>query len=452
MPLLCRAVAGTVRSMTEPGENSPAQATPCASAAAPSLPQHSLWRCAWRRHSPWLKRLLLTTTLCISVAQADAQPTYDVLRIGVLNDMSGPYADIGGPGSVLAARMAAEDFGGRVLNVPIEIIAGDHQNKADIGSAIVRRWIDGEKVSAIADVPTSSVALAVQDITREKQRVFLDSGGAVADLSGKSCSPFSIQTADDTYALSVGTTRAVLESGADTWFFITADFAFGHAIETESTRIITAAGGKVLGDATHPQNTSDFAAYLLQAQGSHAKAIALANAGNDTINTIKQAGEFGITAGGQKVVGLILFITDIRALGLGAAHGLLLTAGFYWDMNDAARQWSHRFEQRFGQMPTREQATAYATVIHYLNAVQAAGTDDAATVVARMKATPMAYFGQTGTFQSNGRFMHDLALYEVKTPQESTGAWDYYKLIRTIPATTAFQAANQSGCPTSKAN
>ncbi len=401
---------------------------------------------------PCLNRLLLTTAFCAATGLAQAQATYDVLRIGVLNDMSGPYADIGGPGSVLAARMAAEDFGGKVLNVPIEIIVGDHQNKADIGSTIVRRWLDSEKVSAVADVPTSSVALAVQDITREKQKVFLDSGGAVADLSGKNCSPFAIQTADDTYALSVGTTRAVVESGADTWFFITADFAFGHAIESESTRVITAAGGKVLGDALHPQGTSDFAAYLLRAQASHAKAIALANAGSDTINAIKQAGEFGITAGDQKLVGLILFITDIRALGLGAAHGLLLTAGFYWDMNDAARAWSHRFEQRSGRMPTREQATAYATVTHYLEAVQAAGTDDAATVVARMKATPMMYFGQMGTFQSNGRFLHDLALYEVKTPQESTGPWDYYKLVRSIPATAAFQAADQSGCPASKAN
>ncbi len=406
----------------------------------------------WEAALPLLKRLLLTATLCTATALAHAQATYDVMRIGVLNDMSGPYADIGGPGSVLAARMAAEDFGGKVLNVPIEIIAGDHQNKADIGSTIVRRWIDSEKVSAVADVPTSSVALAVQDITREKQTVFLDSGGAVAELSGKSCSPFSIQTADDTYALSVGTTRAVVESGADTWFFITADFAFGHAIEAESTRIITAAGGKVLGDAMHPQGTSDFAAYLLKAQASHAKAIALANAGSDTINAIKQAGEFGIAAGGQKLVGLILFITDVRALGLRAAHGLLLTAGFYWDMNEAAREWSHRFEQRFGRMPTREQATAYATILHYLEAVQAAGTDDAATVVARMKTTPMAYFGQTGTFQSNGRFMHDLALYEVKTPQESAGPWDDYKLVRSIPATTAFQAADQSGCPASQAN
>jgi len=326
------------------------------------------------------------------------------------------------------------------------------QNKADVGSAIVRRWIDNEKVSAVADVPTSSVALAVQDVLREKQKVFLISGAATADLSGKNCSPFSNQTADDTYALSVGTTRAVVESGADTWFFLTADYVFGHTIEAESTRIITESGGKVPGHAFHPQNTSDYASYLLQAQASRAKAIGLANAGNDTINAIKQANEFGLTSGGQKLVGLILFISDIHSLGLASAHSLLLTEGFYWDMNDPARTWSRRFEARFHRMPTREQATAYATVIHYLKAVQAAGIDDAKTVVAKMKSMPMEYFGQTGTFQPNGRFMHDMALYEVKSPQESKGRWDYYKLVRTIPAATAFQAAAQSGCPATKAH
>lgn len=400
----------------------------------------------------YLKRLLLTTALCAAAASVQAQATHDVLRIGVLNDQSGPYADLAGPGSVIAAQMAAEDFGGKVLNVPIEILAGDHQNKADVGSAIVRRWIDNEKISAVADVPTSSVALAVQDVLREKQKVFLISGAATADLSGKNCSPFSIQTADDTYALSVGTTRAVVESGADTWFFLTADYVFGHTIEAESTRIITESGGKVLGHAFHPQNTSDYASYLLQAQASRAKAIGLANAGNDTINAIKQANEFGLTSGGQKLVGLILFISDIHSLGLASAHGLLLTEGFYWDMNDSARTWSRRFETRFHRMPTREQATAYATVIHYLKAVQAAGTDDAKTVVAQMKSMPMEYFGQAGTFQPNGRFLHDLALYEVKSPQESKGPWDYYKLVRTIPAATAFQTAAQSGCPATKAH
>jgi len=395
----------------------------------------------------YLKHLLLTTALCLAAVTAHAQATYDVMRIGILNDQSGPYADLAGPGSVVAAKMAAEDFGGKVLGVPIEIVSGDHQNKADVGSAIVRRWIDSEKVSAVADVPTSSVALAVQDVLRAKKKVFLISGAATADLSGKSCSPYSIQTSDDTYALSVGTTRAVVESGANTWFFLTADYVFGHAIEAESTRIITESGGKVLGHALHPQGTADFGAYLLEAQNSHAKAIGLANAGNDTINAIKQANEFGLTAAGQKLVGLILFISDIHALGLPSAHGLLLTEGFYWDMNDPARSWSTRFEKRFGKMPTREQATAYATIMHYLKTVQAAGTDDAKIVVAKMKASPMEYFGQTGHFEPNGRFTHDLALYEVKSPAESKGPWDYYKLVRTIPAATAFQTAAQSGCP-----
>jgi branched-chain amino acid transport system substrate-binding protein len=395
----------------------------------------------------WLKRLLMTTALCTAAATGQAQTLNGVIKIGVLNDQSGPYADLSGPGSVVAAQMAAEDFGGKVLGVPIEIIAGDHQNKADVGSAIVRRWIDTEKVSAVVDVPTSSVALAVQDILREKQKVFLISGAATADLSGKSCSPFSIQTADDTYALSVGTTRAVVESGANTWFYLVADYVFGRTIEAESSRLVKEGGGQVLGSAYHPQGTTDFAAYLLQAQGSHAKAIGLANAGNDTINAIKQAGEFGITSGGQKLVGLILFISDIHALGLASAHGLLLTEGFYWDMNDPARAWSRRFYAKFGKMPTREQATGYATIIHYLKSIQAAGTDDAKTVVAEMKKTPMDYFGSTGNFQANGRFMHDLGLYEVKTPAESKEPWDYYKLVRSIPAATAFLAANKSGCP-----
>ena len=398
-----------------------------------------------------LRQILLTSTFCIAAAvSAQAQATYDVLRIGILNDQSGPYADLAGPGSVMAARMAAEDFGGKVLNVPVEIVAGDHQNKPDIGSAIVRRWIDNEKVTAVADVPTSSVAFAVQDILREKHKAFLISGAATADLSGKACSPYSVQTADDTYALSVGTTRAVIESGADTWFFLTADYVFGHALETESTRVIDQMGGKVLGHAFNPPGTTDFSAYLLQAQASHVKAVGLANSGNDTINAIKQAGEFGLTAGGQKLVGLILFISDIHSLGLGAAHGLLLTEGFYWDMNDPARDWSRRFAARFGKMPTREQATTYATIIGYLTAMQAVGTDDAKTVIDKMKSGPMAYFGQTGTFQPNGRFMHDLALYEVKTPQESKGPWDYYKTVRTIPAAAAFQSAAQSGCPATK--
>jgi branched-chain amino acid transport system substrate-binding protein len=333
--------------------------------------------------------------------------------------MSGPYKDLAGPGSLLAAQMAAEDFGGTVLGAPIEIVSADHQNKPDIGSGIVRKWFDEDKVDAIADVPTSSVALAVQELSRDKKKIFLISGAASAALSGKACSPYSIQTADDTTALSTGTTRAVVKSGADTWFFLT---------------------------ATHPQNVMDFSSYLLTAQASGAKAIGLANAGNDTTLAIKQAVEYGLTDKGQRLVGLILFISEIHAMGLQSAHGLLLTEGFYWDMNDASREWSKRFFARFAKMPTREHATTYATIIHYLRAIESAKTDEAAPVMAAMKATPMKFFGQAGQIREDGRFIHDLGLYQVKDPSESKYPWDYYKLVATIPGDEAFGSLEDSEC------
>lgn len=378
---------------------------------------------------------------------AAAQISDGVVRIGILNDMNGPYADLAGPGSVLAAQMAAEEFKSRVAGAAVEIVSANHQNKPDVGSEIVRRWLDQEKVDAIADVPTSSVALAVQNITRDKQKIFLISGAAAASLSGKDCSPFSIQTSDDTNALSIGTTRAVVKSGANTWFFLTADYVFGHAMEAESTKVIKANGGSVAGGVRHPQNTSDFASYLMRAKASGAKAIGLANAGNDTINAIKQAVEFGLTQGGQRLVGLILFISDIHALGLQNAHGLMLTEGFYWDMNPEAREWSQRFMKRFGKMPTRQQATTYATVAHYLRAIEKTKTDDSKTVMAEMKATPMKYFGQEGRIREDGRFIHDLMLYEVKKPSESKYAWDYYKPVATIPGDEAFASMAEGGCP-----
>lgn len=387
---------------------------------------------------------------CLTLAAplaAHAQISDGRVRIGILNDMNGPYADLAGPGSVLAAQMAAEEFGNKVAGATVEIVSANHQNKPDVGSEIVRRWFDQEKVDAIADVPTSSVALAVQNIVREKQKVFLISGAAAASLSGKDCSPFSIQTSDDTTALSVGTTRAVVKAGGNSWFFLTADYVFGHAMEAESTKVIKANGGTVLGGVRHPQNTSDFASYLVRAQGSGAKAIGLANAGNDTINAIKQAVEFGLTAGGQRLVGLILFISDIHALGLKNAHGLVLTEGFYWDMNAQSREWSQRFFKRFGKMPTRQQATTYATVVHYLRAIEKAKTDDSKTVVAEMKAMPMKFFGQEGRIREDGRFIHDLSLYEVKKPSESKYPWDYYKAVATIPGDEAFASMAEGGCP-----
>ncbi|MCO5121349.1 MAG: ABC transporter substrate-binding protein [Burkholderiaceae bacterium] len=387
---------------------------------------------------------------CLAVATpfaAQAEISNGLVRIGILNDMNGPYADLAGPGSVLAAEMAAEEFQNQVAGAKIEIVSANHQNKPDVGSEIVRRWIDQEKVDAIADVPTSSVALAVQNILREKQRIFLISGAAAASLSGKNCSPFSIQTSDDTTALSVGTTQAVVKSGSDTWFFLTADYVFGHAMEAESAKVINANNGQVLGSVKHPQGTNDFASYLVRAQASGAKAIGLANAGNDTINSIKQAVEFGLTAGGQRLVGLILFISDIHALGLANAHGLLLTEGFYWDMNPIAREWSERFMKRFGKMPTRQQATTYATVMHYLRTIESLKTDDAKAVMAGMKSTPMKFFGDEGKIREDGRFIHDLALYEVKKPSESKYPWDYYKKVATIPGDEAFATMSEGGCP-----
>lgn len=396
---------------------------------------------------PFLAFGLAACMALMAPSAAQAQISDGLIRIGILNDMNGPYADLAGPGSVLAAEMAAEEFKGRIPGAKIEILSANHQNKPDIGSEIVRRWLDQEKLDTVADVPTSSVALAVQNILRQREKIFLISGAAAASLSGKDCSPFSIQTSDDTTALSVGTTQAVVKSGGDTWFFLTADYVFGHAMEAESIKVIEANKGKVLGSVRHPQGTDDFASYLVRAQASGAKAVGLANAGNDTINAIKQAVEFGLTAGGQRLVGLILFISDIHALGLDHAHGLLLTEGFYWDMNPEAREWSERFMKRFGKMPTRQQATTYATVVHYLRAVEKLGTDDSKPVMAEMKATPMKFFGQEGKIREDGRFIHDLALYEVKKPSESRYPWDYYKKVATIPGDEAFASLEAGGCP-----
>lgn len=389
----------------------------------------------------------LVVLVLVSVSAAQAQISDNKIRIGVLNDMSGPYKDLAGPGSVLAAQMAAADFGNNIHGAAIEIVSADHQNKPDIGSGIVRKWFDEDKVDAIADVPTSSVAMVVQDLSRAREKIFLISGAASAALTGKACSPFSIQTADDTTALSAGTTKAVVKNGADTWFFLTADYVFGHTIQKESTRIIDANSGKVLGSVTHPQNASDFSSYLLTAQASGAKAIGLANAGNDTTTAIKQAVEFGLTEKGQRLVGLILFISEIHAMGLQSAHGLLLTEGFYWDMNDASREWSKRFFARFGKMPTREHATTYATVVHYLRAVEAANTDESKAVMAKMKSMPMKYFGEEGRIREDGRFIHDLRLYEVKSPSESKYPWDYYKQVAVIPGDQAFGSLEESECP-----
>jgi branched-chain amino acid transport system substrate-binding protein len=381
---------------------------------------------------------------------AHAQISDGVVKIGVLNDMSSLYADIGGKGSVLAAEMAVEDFGGKVLDQPIQVISGDHQNKPDIGAGLARKWIDTEHVDTIVDVPTSSVALAIQEVTREKKRVFLMSGPASSDLTGKACSPYGFQWTYDTYALAHGAGGAMVEQGGDTWFFITADYAFGHALERDTSEAVKAAGGKVLGSVNVPLNTQDFSSFLLQAQASKAKVIGLANAGGDTINSIKQAAEFGIVAGGQKLAGLLVFLTDVDSLGLKTAQGLTITSAWYWDKDDASRAFAKRFMARSpnGRPPTYTQAGVYTEVFFYLNAIKAAGTDDADQVSAKMRTMKINDFmTKDGFIREDGRIMRDMYLEEVKSPQDSKYPYDYFKVLATIPAAQAFRPLKDGGCP-----
>ena len=379
---------------------------------------------------------------------AAAEISGDVVKLGVLNDMSGLYADNTGSGSVEAARMAIADFGGTVNGKKIELISADHQNKPDVGSAIATQWFDNDGVDAIVDVPTSSVALAVQQIARNKNKAFLISGAAASDLTGKACSPTSVHWTYDTVALANGTGSAVVKAGGDTWFFITADYAFGHALERDTSKVVEANGGKVLGKVRAPLNTADFSSFLLQAQGSKAKIIGLANAGGDTINSIKQAGEFGIVEGGQKLAGLLVFVNDIHSLGLPAAHGLQLTESFYWDQNDATRAWSKRFFDKIKRQPSMVQAGVYGAVTHYLNAVKATNSDDGLTVVNQMKANPVNDFmTKNGKIREDGTLVRDMYLFEVKAPSESRSSWDYYKQIAVIPGEEAFKLPGPNECP-----
>jgi branched-chain amino acid transport system substrate-binding protein len=391
-------------------------------------------------------RLLALACLLPLVALAQEK----VVKIGVLNDQSGLYADLGGPGSVLAAKMAAEEFGNKVAGMPIEIISADHQNKADVGSGIATKWYDVDKVDVIVDVPNSGVALAIAKITADKNKVFIDSGAATSDLTGKACTPNTVHWTYDTWALANGTGKEVVKAGGDTWFFLVADYAFGKALERDTAAVVVANGGKVLGSVSHPLTASDFSSFLLQAQASKAKVIGLANAGGDTINSIKAASEFGIVQGGQKLAGLLVFISDVHALGLKTANGLQLTSAFYWDHDDKTRAWSKKFAARNnGKMPTMVQAGVYAGLIHYLKAVQALKSDDdGKAVVEKMKATPTddPLFGK-GSIRPDGRTIHPMYLYEVKKPSESKGPWDYYKLVKEIPADQAFRPLAQGECP-----
>ena len=393
-------------------------------------------------------RIALFLALALPFA-ARADFTGKVIKIGVLNDQSGLYADLAGQGSVSAAKMAVEDFGGKVGNVPIEVIFADHQNKPDVGSSIARQWYDADGVDVIVDVPTSSVALAVSQVTKDKNKVFLGSGPGTSDLTGKSCSPNTVHWTYDTYALAQTTGKAEVESGGKTWFFLTADYAFGQALERDTTAVVKANGGEVLGDVKHPLNTTDFSSFLLQAQASKAQVIGLANAGGDTINAIKAASEFGIVKGGQKLAGLLVFLTDIHSLGLQTAQGLLLSESFYWDRDAKTRAWSKKFAERNGgKMPTMVQAGVYASVLHYLKAVKALKSDaDGKAVVDEMKKLPTddPLFGK-GTIRADGRKIHPMYLYEVKKPSESKGPWDYYKLIKEIPGDQAFRPLDKGDC------
>ncbi|NGX95505.1 MAG: ABC transporter substrate-binding protein [Candidatus Afipia apatlaquensis] len=373
------------------------------------------------------------------------------VKIGILNDQSGVYADYGGKSSIEAAKIAAEDFGGEVLGGKVEIVSADHQNKPDLAVSIARKWYDTESVDMITELTTSSVALAVQEVTKEKKKINIVVGAASSALTGASCSPYGFHWAFDTHALAVGTGGALVKAGGDSWFFLTADYAFGHALEKDTGDVVKANGGKVLGAVRHPLNSSDFSSFLLQAQASKAKVVGLANAGADTINSVKQAAEFGVVAGGQKLAGLLLTASEVHGLGLKAAQGLVLTESFYWDLNDKTRAFSERFYKRTGRMPSMIQAGTYSSTLSYLKAVKAAGTKDSDAVVKKLKELPVDdAFTSGGKVQANGRMVADLYLFEVKKPEESKRDWDYYKLLAKVPGDTAYPSAKDSGCPLTK--
>jgi branched-chain amino acid transport system substrate-binding protein len=381
-------------------------------------------------------------------SSAWAQISDEVVRIGVLNDQSGLYADLGGPGSVIAAKMAVEDAGGSVLGKPVEIVVADHQNKADIGAAIARQWFDVDKVDMAIDFDNSSVALAVEQIAKERNRIAIATAVGSTDFTGKACSPTAISWTYDSYALTTSLARALTQKGLDSWFFVTVDYAFGHSMEADATRAVLAAGGRVLGGVRHPLNTADFSSYLLQAKASGAKVVALADGGGDMTNATKQANEFGLPQSGQTLVSLLVFITDVHSLGLEAAQGLTFVNAFYWDRTPESRAWSKRFFERHKAMPTMAQASVYSAIRHYLRAIDAAGTDEATRVMAKMRELPVNdFYASNGRLRLDGRLLHDMYLVRVKPPAASKMPWDYYEVLDTIPAEQAFQSLAAGGCP-----
>jgi len=390
----------------------------------------------------------LLATAVFGVDAAMAQISDDVVRIGVLNDQSNVYADLGGPGSVIAARMAIEDVGGKALGKPIDILVADHQSKADVGASIARQWFDADKVDMVIGFDNSSVALAVEQVAFQTNRIAIAGAIGTTAFTGKACTPNEAAWVYDAYALTNTLARSVVRRGENTWFFITVDYSLGYSLEADATNAVVASGGKVLGSVRHPLNTADFSSYLLQAQASGAKVVALANAGGDMTNAIKQANEFGLTHAGQTVVSLLTFITDVNSVGLKAAQGLTFVTAFYWDRDDESRAWSKRFFQRHKRMPTMAQAAVYSAIRHYLRAIDAAGTDEAKAVMAKMRELPVNdFYAKNGRVREDGRMVHDMYFVQVKTPEESTGSWDYYKILSTIPSDQAFRPLDESGCP-----
>jgi len=383
----------------------------------------------------------------LGVADARAQISDGVVKIGVLNDQSGLYADLGGPGSVVAARMAVEDFGGTVLGKPVEIVFADHQNKSDVGAAVAREWFEVGHVDMAIGFDHSAVALAVEQLAYEKNRIAIAGAVGSTAFTGKSCTPTEASWIYDSYALTTSLAKAIVAEGRDSWFFITVDYAFGHSLETDATAAVKAAGGKVLGSVRHPLNTADFSSYLLQAQASGAKVVAFANGGGDMVNATKQANEFGLTKN-QNIVSLLVFLSDVHSMGLQAAQGLKFVTAFYWDRNEETRVWSKRFFDRHGGMPTMPQAAVYSAIRHYLGAIAAAGTDEAKAVMAKMRERPVNdFYVKNGRLREDGRLVHDMYFAQVKTPSESKGDWDYYKILAAIPGDQAFRPLAEGGCP-----
>jgi branched-chain amino acid transport system substrate-binding protein len=398
-----------------------------------------------------IQRILIAAAaaaLFVNHAAAQTAVSDDVVKIGVLTDMSGQFSHESGEGAVTAVKMAVEDFGGKVLGKPIEVVVADHQNKPDIASGIARKWFDVEKVDMIANLINSSIALSVSQIAKEKNRIAIINGSGSSRLTGDACTPNSIHYSYDTYALARGTGAALAKAGKKSWYFLTADYAFGHALEADTSAVVKALGGEVVGSVRYPIETFDQSSFLLQAQASKAQVVALAGSGTVLVNSIKSAQEFGITKGGQTLAGLLVWITDVKSLGLSAAQGLVLTNSFYWDRDDETRAWSKRFYERMKRMPHMGDAGDYSSTMHYLKAIQAAGTDEAKAVMSKMRELPVNdFFAKNGHIRKDGRMVHDMYVYEVKKPSESKGEWDYYKLLQVIPGDEAFRSLKDSACP-----